>query len=141
MLWNSRAVVAVKYSYSIQIEKQYCLTLIMKNYAAVIHKFRFIFIIFTLLLTVLLANGAKLLFSNPDNDYRTFFNDDNPELIAFDFIQNNFTKSDSALIVISPKKGDVFNPNSLAAVQWLTEQAWQLTHLSLIHIWRCRRRG
>ncbi len=100
----------------------------MKNYAAVIHKFRFIFIIFTLLLTVLLANGAKLLFSNPDNDYRTFFNDDNPELIAFDFIQNNFTKSDSALIVISPKKGDVFNPNSLAAVQWLTEQAWQLTH-------------
>ena len=100
----------------------------MKNYAAFVHKFRFIIIVFTLLLTFLMANGAKLLFSNPDTDYRTFFNDDNPELLAFNFIQNNFTKSDNALIVISPKSGDVFNSNSLAAIQWLTMEAWQLSH-------------
>ena len=100
----------------------------MKNYAAFVDKFRFIIIAFTLLLTFLMANGAKLLFNNTDNDYRTYFNDDNPELLAFDFIQNSYTKSDNALIVISPKTGDVFNPNSLAAIQWLTQQAWQLTH-------------
>ena len=100
----------------------------MKNYAAFVHKFRFIIIVFTLLLTFLMANGAKSLFSNPDTDYRTFFNDDNPELLAFNFIQNNFTKSDNALIVISPKSGDVFNSNSLAAIQWLTMEAWQLSH-------------
>ena len=104
------------------------MSLFMKNYAELIHKFRYIIILGTLLLTFLFANGAKLLFSNPDNDYRTFFNNDNPELLAFDFIQNSFTKSDNALLVITPKNGDVFNPNSLSAIQWLTEQSWQLTH-------------
>ena len=100
----------------------------MKNYAEFIHKFRFIIILFTVLLTALMFFGAAKLFKNQDTDYRTFFNDDNPELIAFDSIQNNYTKSDNALIVISPKTGDVFNQNSLAAIQWLTEQAWQLKH-------------
>lgn len=100
----------------------------MNNYANFIYKFRYLVIIASIALTVVFAIGAKKLFSNPDTDYRTFFHDDNPELLAFDFIQNNFTKSDNALFVIAPKSGDVFNQASLAGIQWLTEEAWQLPH-------------
>ena len=100
----------------------------MKNYASLVYKFRYLIIILSLVLTVLFGNGAGKLFSNPDNDYRTFFSDDNPELLAFENIQNNFSKSDNALFVIAPKTGDVFNTNSLEAIQWLTDEAWQLTH-------------
>lgn len=100
----------------------------MKNYAEFIYRFRYLILVVTLALTMLFSLGAKTLFSNPDNDYRTFFNADNPELIAFDFIQDTFTKSDNALLVVVPTSGDVFNPNSLNAIQWLTEQSWQLSH-------------
>ena len=100
----------------------------MKNYANFIYKFRFLIIILTIALTVVFGKGSGILFSNPDNDYRTFFSPDNPELLAFETIQNNFSKSDNALFVIAPKSGDVFNPKSLEAIQWVTEEAWQLTH-------------
>ncbi len=100
----------------------------MKNYASFVNRFRYLVILLCLGLTFLFANGAGKLFANPDNDYRTFFSNDNPELLAFDFIQNNFTKSDNALFVVAPKSGDVFNQTSLEAIQWLTDEAWQLTH-------------
>ncbi len=100
----------------------------MKKYASFINRFRYVVILLTFGLAFIFANGAGKLFSNPDNDYRTFFSDDNPELLAYDFIQNTYTKSDNALFVISPKNGDVFNNNTLDAIQWITDQAWQLTH-------------
>ena len=100
----------------------------MENYSSFINRYRYVVILLTLLLTGFMANGAGILFSNPDNDYRTFFSPDNPELVAYDVIQDNFSKSDNALIVISPKSGTVFNNTSLDAIQWLTDQAWQLKH-------------
>lgn len=100
----------------------------MENYSSLLNRFRYLIIATTLLLTFFMAKGAGILFSNPDNDYRTFFSSDNPELLAYDVIQDNFSKSDNALFVISPKQGTVFNNKSLDAIQWLTEQAWQLKH-------------
>ncbi len=72
------------------------------------------------------ASGARFLgFSN---DYRVFFSPENPQLIAFENLQNTYTKSDNVLFVIAPADGDVFTPYTLEAVEWLTEQAWQVPY-------------
>ena len=72
------------------------------------------------------AGGARFLgFSN---DYRVFFSRENPQLLAFEELQNTYTKSDNVLFALAPADGEVFSPQTLAAVEWLTEQAWQIPY-------------
>ena len=74
----------------------------------------------------LAASGGRFLqFST---DYRDFFGADNPQLQAFEEIQDTYTKSDNVLIVVTPKDGDVFTPGTLESVRWLTEEAWQVPY-------------
>jgi predicted RND superfamily exporter protein len=61
-----------------------------------------------------------------ENDYRIFFGDDNPELVAFDHFQDTYTRNDNLLFVVKPKTGDVFEPRVLAAIEELTDAAWKL---------------
>lgn len=70
--------------------------------------------------------GYSLL--NYSSDYRVFFEKDNPQLVANETIQATFSRSDNILLVLEPKNDDSFTPDNLAAVEWLTEQAWQLPH-------------
>ncbi|MGR5173114.1 efflux RND transporter permease subunit [Vibrio owensii] len=63
-----------------------------------------------------------------NNDYKVFFSDDNPDLIAFESIEEKYNSNDSVLIVLHPKSGDVFQENVLKAVMELTEYAWQTPH-------------
>lgn len=62
------------------------------------------------------------------SDYRYFFGPDNPELAAFDAIENTYTKTDNILFVLAPQGGDVFTPDTLRAVARLTEQGWQVPY-------------
>ena len=59
-------------------------------------------------------------------DYRVFFSEDNPQLTAFETLQNTYTKNDNLLFVIKPADDAVFSPQVLAAVEKLTEDAWQM---------------
>lgn len=80
-------------------------------------------ILTTLILVILAASGARLLgFSN---DYRLFFSADNPQLQAFEELQQTYTKSNNVVIVIAPERGQVFNREVLSVVEQLTEAAWQ----------------
>lgn len=80
-------------------------------------------LISTVLICALFAVGMKNLAMS--NDYRNFFSEENPELQAFEFLQNTYNKSDNVLFVITPKDGKVFTPKTLESIQWLTEEAWQ----------------
>ncbi|KUI97666.1 efflux RND transporter permease subunit [Vibrio sp. MEBiC08052] len=60
-----------------------------------------------------------------NNDYKVFFSHDNPDLIAFENIEEKYNSNDSVLIVLHPKFGDVFQENVLKAVLELTEYGWQ----------------
>ena len=64
----------------------------------------------------------------PTNDYRVFFSDDNPHLMAFDKQQKVYTKNDNLLIVITPKSGNVFEPEVLAGIEDATRQAWRFPY-------------
>ena len=59
------------------------------------------------------------------NDYRMMFSEDNPELAAFDELENTYSESNRALIAIAPADGDVFTRETLAAIEELTDAAWQ----------------
>lgn len=84
----------------------------------------------TLLLSALmvgaLATGAKnLKFST---DYRVYFGPENPQLLAFEELQNVYAKNDSILMMVEPRDGDAFQPRVLEAVRELTEEAWTLPY-------------
>ncbi len=102
----------------------------MEKYSDFIYRNRYLVILFTLLLTFAIAFGASKL--RMDNDYRTFFKSDNPELVAFDFIQETYTKSENVLVVLVPKEGGAFSKDTLKAVQWLTEKSWLLPYSSRV---------
>jgi len=85
-------------------------------------KFRWLVILATLMAVGLAGSGARFIVF--DNDYRMFFGKDNPQLLAFDKLQDIYTKNDNILIVLEPDNGDVFTNETLAAVEELTEKAW-----------------
>ena len=69
------------------------------------------------------SGGAKLGF---DGDYRVFFKKDNPQLLAYEALQRKYTQDDNVLIVIEPEDGEVFNQETLAAIENLTAESWQV---------------
>ena len=67
------------------------------------------------------AGGMFLTFSV---DFRIFFSRDNPQLLALEALEDTYGKSDNILFVIVPADGDATSEQALAAVVWLTGQAW-----------------
>ena len=81
-----------------------------------------------LLLSLTLALGAgfgagKLEFST---NYRVFFSAANPELQAFENLQDTYTRNDNFLFVLEPADGQVFSRQTLDAVERLTADAWKI---------------
>lgn len=97
------------------------------KYTEWVLKWRYLVILFSLIAVGLIGSGAPKLMPL-SNDYRIFFSEENPQLRAFEELQNTYTKDDNVLIVISPKDGEVFTPETLAVIQDITEQAWQIPH-------------
>nr|VFK44788.1 MAG: hypothetical protein BECKTC1821E_GA0114239_10406 [Candidatus Kentron sp. TC] len=61
-------------------------------------------------------------------DYRVFFSEDNPQLMAFDEIENTYTQNDNVVFLLIPRDGDVFTRETLGALERLTEMAWLLPY-------------
>ncbi len=89
-------------------------------------KWRWAIILVTLILVGVLSSGARFL--GFTNDYRIFFSDDNPHLLALETLQNTYTKDDTILFIITPKDGKVFTPGTLASIEWLTNQTWSIPY-------------
>ena len=93
------------------------------GFGELVLRFRWAVIVATLILVGLAASGGQFL--KFTNDYRIFFSDDNPQLLAFEALENTFSKNDNVMFVLAPKSGEVFSRQNLAAVEWLTNEAWQ----------------
>ncbi len=98
----------------------------IEKYGNWVVRFRWLVILITLIAVGTLASGGRFLAFT--NDYRVFFSPDNPQLQAFEQLQETYTKSDNILIMIEPKSGDVFTPEALEAVVDLTDRAWQVPY-------------
>ena len=95
----------------------------IKKYAEQVMKFRWLIIVLSFMAILAAAGGGKNLFFN--NDYRVFFSPEDAHLQAFEKIQDTYTKNNSVLMVVAPDDGVVFKPETLAAIEDITERAWQ----------------
>ena len=79
-------------------------------------------ILATLALVAIAASGiVKLEFSA---NYRIFFDDDNPQLLALEKLEQTYGKNENIVFLIVPDDGDATSQNALAAATWLTDAAW-----------------
>ncbi|MBF0589146.1 MAG: MMPL family transporter [Magnetococcales bacterium] len=97
-----------------------------ERYAAGIHTYRWLIILLTLLIAGAAGSGVRLL--RFDTDYRVFFGKDNPQLLAFEELQDTYTRNDNVMFVLAPKDGRIFTNKMLRVVQSLTEASWQVPY-------------
>ena len=84
---------------------------------------RWLVIPITLLLVAVVAIGVvRLEFSA---NYRIFFDEDNPQLLALEELENTYGKNENVVFLIVPDDGDATSQDALSAAVWLTEAAWQ----------------
>jgi predicted RND superfamily exporter protein len=83
-------------------------------------------LLLALVLVLAAGSGGRLL--EFTNDYRVFFSEDNPELLAFEEMQDVYTKTDNVLFVIEPKDGNIFTKETLGLIETLTKESWQIPY-------------
>jgi predicted RND superfamily exporter protein len=98
---------------------------IISRYADGVVRFRWPVLI-ACLMAVALALYSCVINFGFTTDYRVFFGDDNPQLVAFDKLEATYTKNDNILIVFEPDDGDSFSEHTLRAMEWMTEESWTL---------------
>ena len=96
------------------------------SYAQWLFRWRYLVIVLVLGLVGWAAAGIGQLHFK--NDYRMFFSEENPELIAFEKVQNTYTRNDNILIVLAPEGGNVFTGENLAVVEEATAAAWKIPY-------------
>ncbi len=100
------------------------------NWAKLIIKNRFLVLTLSLLITGFLAINSKMEF---EGDYHAFFKGTNPELLAFDALQEKYTKDDLILIALAPKNKNIFTIENLNAVEFLTNKSWNVPFSSRVN--------
>lgn len=97
----------------------------------VVVKYRWFFILGLLAAALLSAGGIHFLtFSN---DSRMFFSEENPQLQALETLEKTYSKVENVLFVIAPKSGNVFESQTLAALEYLTEESWKIPFASRVN--------
>ena len=96
----------------------------------VILRYRWLVIAASVLVMVALAvqTGSIAI----SNDYRMLLHEENPELVAFDALEDIYSSSNLVVVAVAPTAGTVFTRENLGAVEELTDAAWQLPHSSRV---------
>ena len=100
-----------------------------KRWAQFVIRFKWPVLLLTLLLALGLGSQGKMEF---DGDYHVFFSESNPELEAFDALQDKYTKDDNIILVLSPSNKNVFTRENLTAIEALTAEAWNTPYSSRV---------
>ncbi len=103
---------------------------IENNLGTWVIRYRWMIILLSIVFVALAASGGKFL--KFTNDYRIFFSEDNPELLAFEALEKRYSKTDTVVFVLEPKGGNIFTSEILAVVENLTEEAWQIPYSSRV---------
>lgn len=94
----------------------------LDRYTAVVLRHRWLVIVFSLAFMLAMAAGSR--FITVSNEHRVMFGEDNPQLAAFDALEDTYAASNTALVAIAPRTGSVFTRDALGVVEALTEAAW-----------------
>lgn len=100
-----------------------------KHWAQFVIKRKWPVLILSLMMALGLASQGNMEF---DGDYHVFFSESNPELEAFDALQEKYTKDDNVILVLSPDNGNIFTRDNLAAIEELTKESWNTPYSSRV---------
>ena len=93
-------------------------------------RWRWLIVVASLLLAVGAGTGGQFLgFST---NYRVFFSSENPQLTAFEALQNTYIREDNITLVLKPNDGNVFTPKLLTAMRTLTEDSWKIPYTTRV---------
>ena len=93
------------------------------RFAEWVLRHRWLVIGITLLWVAAASSGiARLEFSA---NYRIFFDEHNPQLLALEELENTYGKNENVAFLIVPDDGDATSQKALSAAIWLTEAAWR----------------
>jgi len=81
---------------------------------------------------VWLAASFGAVFLKVNDDYRVFFEHDDPELEAYAALQNVYSKNEYIVFAVAPDSGEVFDSDTLEAIDHLTREAWKLPYSSRV---------
>ena len=79
-----------------------------------------------LLCLAFLSSGVRFL--TFDSDWQIYFKEDDPQRIAYEELEETYSRSTDALFVLTPASGGVFSRDFLKAIEALTDAAWQLPY-------------
>ena len=91
---------------------------------------RWLVIIASLALLITAGSGARFL--EIETDLRVFFGPENPQLKAMEAFENIYSKEVNVLFILEPKDGEVFTRKTLAAIEELTRDSWQIPYSSRV---------
>ena len=103
---------------------------LLDRYVAATVRLRWPVVALTVLLMLAVTAGAR--FITVTSDYLVLFRDDNPQLLAFQALENTYSATDRALIAVAPREGSVFTREALGAVVELTDAAWETPYSSRV---------
>jgi hypothetical protein len=93
-------------------------------------KYRLWYLLLSVIVVASLVTGlSEIRF---ESDYKIFFSDDNPQLLAHEENQDRYTKSDNITFVLAPKDEMVFSAATLASIVELTADAWKIPYSSRV---------
>ena len=98
-------------------------TSVLDRFAGAVLRHRWLVFVAATLVMSGITVGAG--FVTVTNDYRSLFDEDNPQLAALNALETVYGASNRALIAIAPRQGSVFTRDVLRAVEELTEAAWR----------------
>lgn len=96
------------------------------TYAQAIIRWRWLVLGLSLVAVLGLISGGRFL--SFTSDYRVFFGEENPQLTAYEELQNTYTQTDNVLFVLKPAEGKIFTAKWLGVVKQLTEASWQIPY-------------
>jgi predicted RND superfamily exporter protein len=99
-------------------------------YAWWVLRWRWPVVLACLLLAAAAASGIRFL--ERTADYRIYFGKENPQLNAYEALEDTYTKIDNIIFILQPKEKNVFTPKTLGIVKELTEAAWQIPYAARV---------
>ena len=102
----------------------------LDGYIAAVLRYRWRVVVVATL--AMLAMAAGLPHVVVKNEHRVLFGEGNPQLAAFDALENTYSASNSAVIAVAPRSGTVFTRPVLGAIEELTAAAWEAPHSSRV---------
>ncbi len=96
----------------------------LDRYTAFMLRHRWLVIASAVAVMVVLTAGLQ--FITASNDWRDNLDENNPQLLAYDALEDTYSATNAAMIAVAPKGGAVFTREALGAVEELTEAAWRV---------------